>query len=77
MVPTDAVQLSNISVQSSGGVNQLRLTWKCKGHLGTVPFVPIGAGGGGKKGSFLLGSAYQPGPYEGTWSEQLRAITTG
>lgn len=73
----DVVQLLDISMQSSGGVNQLPLTWKCKGNLGTVPFVPSGAGGSGKKGSFLFGSTYQPGPYEGTWSEQLGAITNG
>lgn len=69
VVPTDAVQLSNISVQSSGGVNQLRLTWKCKGNLGTVTSVTIGAGGGGKTTKGLFGSVYEPGPYDGTWSD--------
>lgn len=69
VVPADVVQLSNISVQSSGGVNQLRLTWKCKGSLGTVTSDTIGKGGGGKTVSGLGMSVYQPGPYDGTWSD--------
>jgi len=68
-LPADVVQLSSISVQSSGAVNQLKLTWKLRGSLGSISSATIGRGGGGKTITGFGLSTYQPGPYDGTWSD--------
>lgn len=68
-LPADVVQLSSISVQSNSQVNQLKLTWKLRGGLGNSTSATIGQGGGGTWVSALGMSAYQPGPYDGTWAE--------
>lgn len=52
-----------------GGVNQLKLTWKLRGRLGSILSATISKGGGGKTLTGLGLSTYQPGPYDGTWSD--------